>query len=104
VGEDDKFISTVDADGVALASIQGLYQIVQEKDATIAAQQQEIDVLKQQNTDMEARLSALEVRANGGASSGAPVFNNWTLTAIASIGLMMGVVITRRGGALRRQS
>src|SRR5207244_1513965 len=28
VGEDDRHISTVDADGVALAAIQGLYQMV----------------------------------------------------------------------------
>jgi hypothetical protein len=32
LGQDDKHISTVDADGAALAAIQGLYQIVQEKD------------------------------------------------------------------------
>ena len=100
VGEDDKFISTVDADGVALASIQGLYQMVQEKDARIASQQQEIDSLKQQNTNMQARLSALEARVNGGASSSIPMFNNWAMITIASIGLMMGSVITRRGGAL----
>jgi hypothetical protein len=90
---------------VALASIQGLYQIVQEKDTKIASQQQEIDALKQQNTDMEARLSALEAHVNGGStSSGVPMFNNWALIAIASIGLTMGVVITHRRSALRRQS
>ena len=46
VGEDDKHISTLDADGVALAAIQGLYQLVQEQKAQIA--------------DLEARLAALE--------------------------------------------
>jgi hypothetical protein len=49
VGEDDRYISTVDADGVALAAIQALYRLVQEKDAQIAA--------------LEARMSALEQRA-----------------------------------------
>ena len=34
VGEDDTHINTVDADGVALAAIQGLYHLVQQKDAT----------------------------------------------------------------------
>jgi hypothetical protein len=46
LGEDPARISTVDADGVALAAIQGLYGMVQEKE-------QRIDAL-------EARLAALE--------------------------------------------
>jgi len=37
VGPDDKHIATVDADGVALAAIQGLSQVVKEKDARISA-------------------------------------------------------------------
>jgi hypothetical protein len=49
VGSDDKSISTIDADGVSLAAIQGLYQIVQEKDTRIAA--------------LEARLQRLEQNA-----------------------------------------
>jgi len=49
VGEDDKHISTIDADGVSLAAIQGLYQISQEKDQQIA--------------QLQARLDALEGRA-----------------------------------------
>ena len=46
VGEDNKYINTVDANGIALASIQGLYQIVQEKDDQIAIQQQKIASLE----------------------------------------------------------
>jgi len=46
VGEDDTHINTVDADGVALAAIQGLYRLLQEKDAEIAA--------------LAARVAALE--------------------------------------------
>ncbi len=53
VGEDDRHISTLDADGVALAAIQGLYQIVQDQQAQIAA-------LQRQNAELEARLAALE--------------------------------------------
>ena len=49
VGPDDKKITTIDADGVALAAIQGLYKIVME-------QQKEIQELKQ--------------RLNGGGGSG----------------------------------
>ncbi len=53
VGKDDKSIYNVDANGVALAAIQGLYQVVKEKDELIAAQQRQIAAL-------EARLAALE--------------------------------------------
>ena len=35
LGVDDKSIATVDADGVALAAIQGLNQVVKEKEAEI---------------------------------------------------------------------
>jgi Flp pilus assembly pilin Flp len=46
VGEDDTHINLVDANGVALAAIQGLYQLVQEQAAVI--------------TLLEIRLAALE--------------------------------------------
>jgi hypothetical protein len=45
-GSDEKHIATVDADGVALAAIQGLNEIVKEKDAKIV--------------DLEKRLEKLE--------------------------------------------
>ena len=53
VGHDDKHISTIDTDGVALAAIQGLHQLVQEKDAALSIQQRRIEKL-------EARLKAIE--------------------------------------------
>jgi hypothetical protein len=46
LGGDDRYIDTIDPDGVALAAIQGLYELVKEKDSQIAA--------------MEARLKVLE--------------------------------------------
>jgi hypothetical protein len=55
LGDDDKLISTIDLDGVSLSAIQGLYQIVQEKDARINAQQQAI-------SDLQKRLAAIELR------------------------------------------
>jgi hypothetical protein len=45
-GQDDKHIALVDADGVALAAIQALHQIIEEKNAEIAI--------------LQARLNALE--------------------------------------------
>jgi hypothetical protein len=35
LGEDDRHITTIDADGVALAGVQALYRMVQEKDSQI---------------------------------------------------------------------
>ena len=46
VGEDDKHISTTDADGVALAAIQGLNQIVKERDARIEKLEKDVAELK----------------------------------------------------------
>jgi hypothetical protein len=63
VGEDDTHISTIDADGVALAAIQGLYQVVQGQEAQLAAQEAEISALKAQNAEIERRLAALEQQA-----------------------------------------
>lgn len=53
VGEDEKHITTIDADGVALAAIQGLYAENQELKAEVAKQAEELE-------DLESRLSALE--------------------------------------------
>ena len=64
LGEDDKHIATVDADGVALASIQALHQLVQEKDSEIAALKRELSVLKNElagvKDTVSDRLAALE--------------------------------------------
>ena len=55
VGLDDKHIATVDADGVALAAIQGLNQKLEQKET-------EITELKQRL----AKLERLMNRKNGG--------------------------------------
>lgn len=46
VGESDVGITGTDADGVALAAIQGLHQIVKEKDAEITTLKREMEVIK----------------------------------------------------------
>jgi trimeric autotransporter adhesin len=53
LGDDDKLISTVDADGVALAGIQAL-------DARTTALRAENDALKRHVAELEARLARLE--------------------------------------------
>jgi hypothetical protein len=56
LGEDDRHIGTVDADGVALAAIQGLYQLLEEKDERIDRQERQI-------LSLTARVAALEAVA-----------------------------------------
>jgi len=46
----------VDADGVALAAIQGLYQSLQEKDAQLVQQQGEMESVKSRLAEIEALL------------------------------------------------
>ena len=45
-GASDKTITTVDADGVALAAIQGLYEMLQEKDAELEALRAQVEALQ----------------------------------------------------------
>jgi hypothetical protein len=54
VGENNTTIATVDADGIALAAIQGLHEIVQEKEAMIRRQQIAIERLEARMTEIEA--------------------------------------------------
>jgi hypothetical protein len=58
LGQDERHIAPLDANGVALAAIQELHQLVQEKDV-------EIRQLQQQNAELEARLAALEKLVEG---------------------------------------
>jgi hypothetical protein len=60
VGIDDKHIAMVDADGVALAAIQGLHLIVKEKDAEIQVLKQRLVNLEKKNDERDARLARLE--------------------------------------------
>ncbi|HEX7862522.1 MAG TPA: tail fiber domain-containing protein [Verrucomicrobiae bacterium] len=57
VGQSDRHISTIDGDGIALAAIQGLNQIVEEKDALLSAQSKQIQLLEDRLKEIERRLS-----------------------------------------------
>ena len=57
VGSSDKTISAIDADGVALASIQAMHKMLVEKDAQIKA-------LSERLEDFELRMLELEVTAS----------------------------------------
>jgi hypothetical protein len=88
LGQDDVSIGTIDADGVALAAIHWLYQVVEDKDARIAE-------LEQANADLEARVSAIEaaLAANGNAVNSMSLFNPAMLLG----GLLVAAVWLVRG-------
>ena len=66
VGLNDKTISMVDADGVALAAIQGLNQKLEEREASLRSELKRRDA---ENADLKARLEKLErmLEAKGGS-------------------------------------
>jgi hypothetical protein len=66
LGEDERHISTIDADGVALAAIQGMYEQVQEQAARIQALEAENATMHQALEDLSARLAALEAAQTAG--------------------------------------
>jgi hypothetical protein len=87
VGEDDRHISTVDADGVAFAAIQGLNQVIQEKNAEIETLKAEVSDLQSQNAKQQAQLDELQSRMTTleehGSTSPLPP---------AQLGLLVGVL------------
>jgi hypothetical protein len=66
VGEDDRYISAVDADGVALAAIQGLHKILKEKDAEIADLKKTVRSLQREQSVFERRLESVEKNTHHG--------------------------------------
>jgi hypothetical protein len=59
VGVDDKHITSVDAEGVALAAIQGLYTMIKEKDAQIAELRSRMDTLERASQAGTVRATSL---------------------------------------------
>ncbi|MBC7259364.1 MAG: tail fiber domain-containing protein [Chloroflexi bacterium] len=60
LGEDETLISTIDADGVALAAIQGLYTMAKSQASRIQQLETENADLKQQMSELQTRLANLE--------------------------------------------
>ncbi len=61
VGEDNKHINTVDADGVALAAIQGLYQLLKDKDSKIEELNSTNKKLEKRINDLDKKLEKLKI-------------------------------------------
>jgi hypothetical protein len=60
LGNDEKVIGTVDADGVALSGVQALDRRTLQQQAEIAAARAEIEKLRTENRDLAARLARIE--------------------------------------------
>lgn len=84
LGQDDKHIAALDASGVTLAAIQGLYAQVQELEAENAELQARVD-------NLEARLAALEARST--ASTQGTML--WPSLILGGLGLVW--VLRRKG-------
>ena len=63
LGTDDKHIATVDAEGVALAAIQGLNQKVEQQAAELKAREAELQALKQSVAELKEALARLATAA-----------------------------------------
>src|SRR4030095_6194245 len=57
LGDDDKSISTIDLDGVALASIQSLYERVKEQDAQVASLNTQVARTQTPIEDLQSTLT-----------------------------------------------
>jgi hypothetical protein len=60
LGTNDKTISTIDADGVALASIQALYHLMQEKDQQLQRQSSQLAELTRKVEQQQAQLNQVK--------------------------------------------
>ena len=69
VGDQPTSIGTVDADGVALAAIQGLHLLLREKDAEVETQGNEISNLKNALRVLTREIDALKASLAAKASS-----------------------------------
>lgn len=95
VGEDDLHITTVDADGVALAAIQGLYELVQDQEAQIAALEKRLEGAE--------GAPGVESATSPSSSSGLPT--TWLIVgALVVAGLVLGTVVLGRRVVRRARS
>ena len=108
VGENDQHIGTVDANGVALAAIQGLYQLTQEQQAQIETQQETLTQLTTDNAALQEQVTGLEERLTmleQSIQSGQPVqaggqSGSWGMLLL---GLAVGVGVVWGGRVSKRR-
>jgi hypothetical protein len=62
LGEDDKHIAPVDAAGVSLAAIQGLYAVVKELQATVASLESQLTAQREDSAALHLQVADLQKR------------------------------------------
>ena len=62
VGTDERYINSMDADGIAMAAIQGLYDAVRERNRTIEAHEKRIREMEQDLAAQKRLIAELEAR------------------------------------------
>ena len=98
LGEDEKYIGTLDADGVSLAAIQGLYTFSQEHANQIQDLQTENEALRHKLGELEERVSLLEGGANPSPSH---TYSPWVIFLLFSLGLV--AVLRTKHWTLRQE-
>ena len=96
LGEDELYINTVDADGVALAAIQGLYELSQEQAARIQALEEENASLQQRLDDLDVRVSALDGGASTSGAATGPLSGLTPAWLLLGGLLLVGLVVVQR--------
>jgi hypothetical protein len=91
LGDSERYINTLDADGVALAAIQGLYTKNQALEAEVSTLKTENTTLKKDMSDLEARVAALE---RGGMPQAVSTLTSWWPLAGAVV--LAGIVVAQR--------
>jgi len=66
LGHDERYITTIDADGVALAAIQGLHVNVQEKDCKMESMESEIQRLNNEISELKSIVKTMTIRNEEG--------------------------------------
>src|SRR5258706_2606264 len=108
LGENDTTISTVDAQGVALAGVQGLYHLAQAQAAQLQSQQAQIDDLKTRLRAVEAQPAAIAPELPVANSQLPPL--GWLLfgaLALLNLGGLAGYGLARGaegGAAMKRRN
>jgi hypothetical protein len=95
LGDSDTSITTVDAEGVALAAIQGLYIVVKTKDAEISALRDTSTTQQDEIAALTRRVAALE---SGAAPAQPPATLPWLLLAglgLLNLGGLAGYALAR---------